>query len=135
MTFATLKIYSKVPDNISNFTQTLKSLLELLDLEEEDEYGTLKPTDYAFKTTINLLLEAYEHLGEKFPKGTASTDDEGGIRLNWKNRTQDSRVCLFCPANPAETAYIYHQKNDEYASDEKVSGTALVYWLDWFEGA
>lgn len=59
----------------------------------------------------------------------------GGIRLNWKNRTQDSRVCLFCPANSEETAYIYHQKNDEYASDEQVSGTALVYWLDWFEGA
>jgi hypothetical protein len=53
MTFVSLQISPKVPDNISNFTQTLKSLLELLDLEEEDEYGTLKPTDYAFKTTID----------------------------------------------------------------------------------
>ncbi|ELS00116.1 hypothetical protein [Gloeocapsa sp. PCC 73106] len=124
-----------ISHNISNFTQTMKSLLELLELKEEDEYGTLKPTEYAFKTIIHLLLEAYEHLGEKFPKGTASTDDEGGIRLNWKNRTKDSRVCLFCPANSQETAYIYHQTNDEYASDEEVSGTVLVYWLDQFEEA
>ncbi|PSB01374.1 hypothetical protein [Merismopedia glauca] len=132
MTIASVEISANVPNSTSKFTQTLKSLLELLDLEDDDEYGTLRPTESAFKTTINLIVEAYEHLGEHFPQGRASTDDEGGIRINWKNRAQDLRVCLFCPSNLSEKAYIYHQKNDEYASDEQVDGVTLVRWLDWF---
>ena len=39
----------------SNFTDTLKNILELLDLEEDDDYGILKPTAYALKTAIALL--------------------------------------------------------------------------------
>lgn len=117
---------------VDNFTRTIKSLLELLDLEKEDEYGTLRPVDYSFKTTINLLIEAYGILGEIFPKGAATTDDQGGIRINWKNRDKNCRVCLFCPSNSEENAYIYHQYNDDYGSDEQVSVSSLVKWLSWF---
>jgi hypothetical protein len=132
MTISSVDISANSSDRTSKFTKTLKSLLELLELEEDDEYGTLRPTEVAFKTTINLLVEAYEGLGEHFPQGSASTDDEGGIRVNWRNRTQDRRICLFRPAILGEKAYIYYQKGDEYASDERVDGANLVYWLDWF---
>jgi hypothetical protein len=124
-----------LPNPVSNFTSTVKSLLELLELPEEDDYGTLRPTDHAFKRAIELLLNAYESLGERFPRGFASTDEEGGIRINWRERQKDCRLCLFCPANPEGKAYIYHQSGEEYASEESISEDILMGWLEWFDRA
>ncbi|MEG5136333.1 MULTISPECIES: hypothetical protein [unclassified Microcoleus] len=42
---------------LSNFRVTVERLLELLDLED-DEYGILRPTEYAFKTAMKLIVEA-----------------------------------------------------------------------------
>lgn len=64
---------------LSNFPVTVERLLELLYLEEEDEYGIFRPTEYAFKTAIKLIVEAYDVLGNNFPKASTSTDDSGSI--------------------------------------------------------
>jgi len=114
------------------FAVTLESLVELLELEDEDDYGVLKPTEYAYLTAMKLVLEAYKVLGSDFPKASASTDDEGGIRLSWQSREKDCRVRVFCPSSPEKKAYIYHQKGDEYGCDYEVSAPALVSWLKWF---
>jgi hypothetical protein len=40
-----------------NFIVTLQGLMELLETEEqEDEYGILKPTDYAFQSVLGFYL-------------------------------------------------------------------------------
>ncbi len=54
----------------SNFTTTLKRILELLDLEAEDDYWILKPTEYARLSAIQLVVDAYEIMGSDFPKGS-----------------------------------------------------------------
>ena len=82
----------------SNFTTTLKRILELLDLEASDDYGILKPTEYAFKTAMQLVVETYEIMGSDFPKGSNFTDDRGGIFLTWKNRDPQDKIILLCPA-------------------------------------
>ncbi|WP_202895465.1 hypothetical protein [Iningainema tapete] len=88
--------------------------------------------DYAFKTVMNLVLEANSLMGNNFPRGSASTDHEGGISLDWSKREMDCRVSLFCPFSPDKKAYIYHQRNDEYAVDDDVSASNLAHWLQWF---
>jgi hypothetical protein len=70
---------------LSNFRVTVERLLELLDLAESDEYGILKPTVYAFKTAIKFTLEAYNIIGNNFPKAFAGTDGLGSVRLVWQN--------------------------------------------------
>jgi hypothetical protein len=118
-----------------NFTKTLKSLLELLELEEEDDYGVLRPTDYAFKMAINLLVEAYEMMGDRFPKiAHNSTDELGGIRIGWARENSARELSLFCPSTPDKQAYIYHQINDDSAVEYEVSASNLVSWLEWFKG-
>ena len=41
-----------------NFRITVERPIQLLDLEEEDEYGIWRPTDYAFRTAMKFGVEA-----------------------------------------------------------------------------
>ncbi|MBC6481807.1 MAG: hypothetical protein GDA56_32650 [Hormoscilla sp. GM7CHS1pb] len=119
----------------SNFTTTLKRILELLDLEEEDDYGILKPTEYAFKTAMQLVVEANEIMGILFSKGSASTDHQGSIRITWKNREKKRLVRLFCPCDSEQPVDIYHDSSDEYHVEDVSSVLTLVHWLEWLNAS
>ena len=136
MTVANEQITNSTSNSgLSNFRITIERLIELLDLESEDEYGILRPTEYAFRTAMKLVVDAYYILGDNFPKASLGTDDLGSIRLAWQNRNADCRVRLFCPSNAEGKAYIYHQKNQEYKSEDIISASTLVHWLEWFNKA
>ena len=117
---------------LSNFRITVERLLELLDLEQEDEYGILRPTEYAFRTAMKLIVETYDILGDGFPKASTGTDDLGSIRLAWQNVNADRRVRFLCPHNADDKAYIYHQNSEEYGSEDITSAATLAHWLEWF---
>jgi hypothetical protein len=122
-------------NGLLNYRITAQRILELLDLEEEDEYGILRPTAYAIKTAMKLVIDSYDIMGDSFPKGSPSTDDQGSIRLAWENLDSDCRVRLFCPCNAEEKAYVYHQKSDHYSSEDIINFSTLVNWLKWFNEA
>ncbi len=67
----------------SDITVTLKRLIDLLEEDESDEYGILQPSQSAFKLAMLLVIEAYEVMGDSFPRASASTDEQGSIRLTW----------------------------------------------------
>ena len=121
--------------DVQGITITLKRLVELLESEDEDDYGILKPSDYAFKTIINLVLEAHSLIGNSFPRASASTDYQGGIRLDWTSLESEREVCLVCPFSPERPVYIYHQTSDDHAVEDRISPSILVKWLEWFNGA
>ncbi|MGK7901258.1 MAG: hypothetical protein AB4352_07570 [Hormoscilla sp.] len=133
----TKEIPTKSIDRVSpsSFTTTLKSILELLDLEEEDDYGILKPNEYAFKTAMQLVVEAHEIMEISFPKGSASTDHQGSIRITWKNRDKKRLVRLFCPCNSEQPVDIYHDSSDEYNVEDVSSVSTLVHWLEWLNAS
>jgi hypothetical protein len=128
----TVAPFAKPP--IGDITVTLKRLAALLDQDADDEYGVLQPSSYAFKTVLNWLLETYELMGNDFPKASVSTDDQGGIRLTWTQQRSDREVRLFCPYQPNQQAYIYHETDDDYAVESEVSATTLATWLNWLLG-
>ncbi|MEG4320971.1 MULTISPECIES: hypothetical protein [unclassified Microcoleus] len=117
---------------LSNFRITVEGLLELLDLEEEDEYGILRPTEYAFRTAIKLVVEAYDRMGNNLTKCSTGTDDQGSIRLDWTSLELDRTIRLFCPHNGSDKAYIYYHKSEEYGSEDITSAATLTHWLEWF---
>ncbi len=93
-----------------NFIVTLPGLMEILETEEEeeeDESARIKPTDYAFKTVMKLLLEAGSLMGSNFPKGSAC---------------------------PEKQAYIFHRSSNEHSTEYDVSALNLVNCLKWFNG-
>lgn len=119
---------------LEEFAITLKRLVELLDLEEEDDYGILRPTSYAFTTAMRLVIEAYELMGDSFPRGSACTDEEGGIRLTWAHFNPELDLILVCPCSPDRQAYIFYQPSEENTVEYEVSASRLVDWLHWFNG-
>lgn len=92
-----------------DITVTLKRLIALLEEDETDEYGTLQPTQSAFKPAMRLVVEAYEVMGDRFPRASASTDEHGGIRLTWSKLEPECEVRLVCPAYADRQAYLYHE--------------------------
>ena len=115
----------------SNITVTLKGLLALLEEDETDDYGILQPSQSAFKSAMHLVVEAYEIMGDSFPRASASTDEQGGIRLTWSKLEPESEDRLICPADANQSVYLYHELGDTYAVENSVTTSILVQWLEW----
>jgi hypothetical protein len=119
----------------SPITVTLKRLVALLEEDETDEYGVLQPSQTAFKLAMRLVLEAYDAMGDSFPKASASTDEQGSIRLTWSKLESDCEVRLFCPAHSDQQAYLYHELGNDYAVEREVTVSILLHWLEWLNQA
>ena len=117
----------------SPITVTLKRLVALLEEDETDEYGVLQPSQSAFKLAIRFVLEAYDAMGDRFPKASASTDEQGSIRLTWSKLESDCEVRLICPAHHDQLAYLYHELGNDYAVEREVTVSVLLSWLEWFD--
>jgi hypothetical protein len=116
-------------------TVTLKRLVALLEEDETDEYGVLQPSQAAFKLAMRFVLEAYDAMGDGFPKASASTDEQGGIRLTWSKLDSDCEVRLICPAHHDQQAYLYHELGNDYAVEREVTVSVLLLWLEWLNQA
>lgn len=115
----------------SNITVTLKRLVSLLEEDEVDDYGILQPSQTAFKLAMKLVIDAYEAMYDSFPKASASTDEQGSIRLTWSKQAPEREVRLVCPATNDQKAYLYHESKDNYAVERDVTASILVHWLEW----
>lgn len=112
----------------SDITVTLKRLIDLLEEDESDEYGILQPSQSAFKLAMLLVIEAYEVMGDSFPRASASIDEQGSIRLTWSKLESEYEVRLVCAAN-AEQPYLYLELGDTYALQRDINASILVQWL------
>ena len=122
--------------NNQNFKITFERLWELReidkDLEEEEADEIFCPTDYAFSSSINLLLELYDLVMESFPLGYSLVDSEGGINLVWKCKAQDKEIRLHLPHSSKNIrSSVYFRLNLESRLIEQPSVTKLAKLLQW----
>jgi hypothetical protein len=115
----------------SDLAVTLKRLIALLEEDEIDDYGILQPSQSAFKLAMRFTIEAYESLGESFPRASVSTDENGGIRLTWSKLEPECAVRLIYPADNSQEVYLYHELGNTYAVEKNVTPSTLVQWLRW----
>ena len=117
--------------NVRDLSELLQQLVRLRTSEPEDEYGVLRPTDYAFEMATQLLVDVSIELKVSFrasvPYGCASTDSAGGIRIDWFR--SDCAVNLVIPANEQQRPYIYHQLDADHAVEYEVTPERLATWL------
>lgn len=132
-TYASTLSTKSSSDNLhsSELQITQDHLIELLQEEEEDEYGVLKPTPYAFDKAWNLIVAASQFMGSSFKRASVSTDAEGGIRLTWAKQQPEAEVRLICPSVPDKQLYLYHEKDSHYGVVKDMSGFTLASWLQW----
>ncbi len=114
---------------------TLKRLVDLLEEDETDEYGILQPSQAAFKLAMRFVVEAYDAMGDRFPKASVSTDEQGSIRLTWSKLEPECEVRLICPAQADQSAYLYHELGNKYAVERSVTIPILLQWLEWLNHA
>jgi hypothetical protein len=107
----------------------LQRLAALLDEDEEDDYGVLRPTPYALDTAVAVIVQASQSLRDEFPAASVSTDHRAGCRIRWRHGGR--RVHLFIPHAEGEGSYIYHQEADDHSTEKDVSASSLVHWLGW----
>lgn len=114
---------------IKHLSILLRQLLDLRNEAEVDEYGVLRASQHAYEAACQLLIDAAieaARQGRQIPYGRASTDSEGGVRIEWVRPT--AGVHLAVPAAPGRNAYIYHEVGDKYAM-ETASPKGLAHWL------
>ncbi|MCB0061134.1 MAG: hypothetical protein KDE19_03430 [Caldilineaceae bacterium] len=108
-----------------NYYTVISRILDLL-LEDEidDEYGgeTL-PTKHAVNRVLAVLSNTYEILGTVFPKASASTSFNGGIRVQWMH--PQFSVRLIIPSVADQDEYIFSEDEETYGT-EKVSAETLA---------
>jgi len=114
---------------ILHLSPIVGQITELWRAPEEDEYGRLRPTRYAFEESVRCLvdaaIEAYEQ-GRQIPFGRVSTDSEGGVRIEWIRPS--ASVHLVIPASKDGARYVYHEVANNYATDD-ATPERLAYWL------
>ncbi len=105
----------------------LQQLYGLQKGPETDDYGRLQPTKHAFGKAIDLLVNAaIDAYPRQIPSGCVSTDSEGGVRIEWVRET--SSVHLVVPATNSSESYVYHEVDNNYATEDATS-ESLSNWL------
>ena len=116
---------------VQELTGLLEQLSELRQEEPTDEYGILRLEESAFEQARELLTNATLVLaaeyGAKMPYGCASTDSEGGLRIDWLR--SDRAVNLVIPAANQKPSYLYHELGPDHAAEYEVTPERLAIWL------
>jgi hypothetical protein len=111
---------------------TIDRINQLLEDDEEDEYGEIIiPTEYAIKIAIELVSKAANLIPKRFFKAWVSTEDSGGVGLDWSKPELEKEVRLVIPATPDRKICLYHEMGNEYGVEYNVSAKTLSYWLNW----
>ena len=95
---------------VKHLSAILRELVELRNGPERDDYGTLRPTKYAFDAASGLLLNAAVASAverHQIPHGCVSTDSRGGVRVEWVR--DHASVHLAVPDDDRGPAYVYHE--------------------------
>jgi hypothetical protein len=133
----TIRIEPHIYRNISRFPChdleiTIERINELLEDDEEDEYGeVIIPTEHAIKTATKLVLESARLIPKRFFKAWVSTEDLGGVRLDWSKPDLEKEVRLVIPSTANSKIYLYHETINEYGVEYNVSAKTLSHWLSW----
>lgn len=116
-----------VAADIRYLSAIIGQLVQLRQEAEKDEYGTLRATQQAFDTACQLLIDAAilaNNNRRPIPRGCASTDSEGGIRIEWVRPC--SGVHLVVPASAAP--YVYHERG-EMNGIGPATPESVAHWL------
>lgn len=118
---------------IRHVSAIMRDLNSLRAGPERDDYGILRPTTRAYDEASRLLVDAAIVAAGKnrqIPQGCVSTDDEGGVRIEWVRA--DRSVHLAVPNTDAKSPYIYHELGVEYGT-ESATSERLAFWLNGIE--
>jgi len=115
-----------------NLERIVRELVAVRHESEEDEYGPLRATEYAFSRTVEGVAECYALMRDNLSTPLVSTDSSGGIRLTWIRGGRQVRAVF--PGSPSDRRYLYHEGPAGYGAIHDFDGNALAKQLNWLRG-
>ena len=118
---------------IKHLSGVVAQLMELRQQGACDDYGASQLDEQVFNQARELLINAaielvFCHRGAKMPHGCASTDDEGGLRLEWFRDEASVHLVIPAPSSSLKR-YIFHKIGTSQAIEATVSPEVLARWL------
>ncbi len=101
--------------------------LDLQALQKEEAEEGFEITDYSIETVKRIIGDAYQMLQRNIPVPTVASDDEGGVRIEWKGSQREVRLVV--RRDSIKKSYIYYRSGDHSDIDSELSGRILAYRL------
>lgn len=114
----------------SGLRRTLRSLDELSQEPEEDEYGPARPSQFAYNTATELLRRSAS-LVDSFPAGSASADTAAGVRITWRKHNRQLRLVI--GPRPEGRCYVYRQAGEQHQITDNITYDSFAAWLRWLD--
>ena len=108
-----------------DYEQTRQATTALLFVEEDEDF--VRPTRHALDLTLKMLESANAELvgrGIKFPYGSSSTSESGGICLFWEKNGQS--VQLEVPPKNGGMLYVHVISLNESLMNKEVTAKTLA---------
>ena len=108
-----------------DYERTRQEITSLLYIQEDEDF--VRPTQYALDLTLNLLENANAELvirGTKFPRGTSSTSERGGIYVFWEENGKS--IQLEVPPEAGGLFYIHVVSLDKSVMNKDGSASTLA---------
>ena len=109
-----------------DYVVTVKRVEDLRAQEEDEED---RPSEYAYRTALELLRQAARELGRHFRRAGVSVGPERSLRITWSLGVREVR--LICGGRPTNKTYIYQESPGGHAVEYRVNGAMLAGYLRW----
>ncbi|HEY3836896.1 MAG TPA: hypothetical protein VGL72_10010 [Bryobacteraceae bacterium] len=108
---------------LASFTGLEREIRQLLDLEEDDEFGPVRPTADSVEVARKTLFQLAQAGIEIPPVRDAGTDHDGGLRLAWERGPKFLELVV--PRSEPAGAYFYYSEGEHYSLERDLTPGAV----------
>jgi hypothetical protein len=114
---------------LAGFSGVEQEIRQLLESEEADEFGPVRPTDNSVELARKTLFQLVQAGFEVPPVRDAGTDHDGALRLEWQNGPRFLELVV--PRENHAAAYLYYSQGDQYNLQRDLTFNALRERFNW----
>lgn len=113
---------------LASFTGMEREIRRLLDLEEDDEFGPVRPTAESVEVARKTLFQLAQ-AGFEIPRvRDAGTDHDGGLRLAWERGPKFLELVV---PRGEHAAYFYYSQGEHYSLEHDLTPGAVCERFSW----
>jgi hypothetical protein len=114
---------------LAGFSGVEREIRQLLNLEEIDEFGPVRPTANSVELAKKIIFQLVQAGLEVPPLQDAGTDHDGTLRLAWENGPRFLELVV--PRENHAAAYLYYSQGDQYNLQRDLTFNAVCERFNW----
>ncbi len=114
---------------LASFSNVEREMQQLLEFEEADEFGPVRPTDDSVNLARKTLFYLVQAGFEVPPVRDAGTDHDGALRLAWEHGPKFLELVV--PRDHHAAAYFYYSQGDDYNLQRDLTSGAVCERFNW----